>query len=138
MSEKDYYPAGAYNDSNAPYNQVDSEAVDVEIYFNQTLSRIATVKTTDYVAEEWEDWEQDEEGHMLHSGGIAYDFSDTNFLKAYKDQELDILELLNYLKTYIKEDMDKTSPDSGKGKHLKRLLAACEGWEIIDEEAVQD
>lgn len=138
MVESDYYPAGAQNDPNAPYNQKDSKPVDVEVYFNQTLSRVATVEVKDYVEEAWEDWEQDEEGNVLHSGGIDYDFSDTNFLKAYKDQELDIPELLSYLKTYITEDLAQTSPHSGKGKHLKRLLAACEGWEVIDEEAVKN
>jgi hypothetical protein len=49
MKESDYYPAGAYSDPNAPYNQVDVPEKDFEVTCSQSLSRTAIVTTNDYI-----------------------------------------------------------------------------------------
>ena len=58
MSEADYYPAGAYNDPRAPYNEVDIPERDFEVTISQTLSRTVTIVTDDYYPEY-----DEEDGH---------------------------------------------------------------------------
>ena len=48
MSFGDNYPPGAANDPNAPYNEVEVPEADFEVTCSQSLSRTATVTTTDY------------------------------------------------------------------------------------------
>ena len=37
MSDRDYYPAGAYSDPNAPYNQCEPPEIDLEVKVTETL-----------------------------------------------------------------------------------------------------
>ena len=138
MRDSDYYPNGAYNDPNAPYNQVDSEPVEVEVTISQSLSRSTTITVTDYTAEEWEDYEPDEEDGFYRIGGVDYDFSDSDLKGAYEEQEYTIPELLDYLKAYLIADIAKCSEESGKKKKLQHILACCEGWEIDETEVIKN
>lgn len=79
MTEKDYYPEGAYNDSNAPWNQVDNPEIEVEVAVSVTLSKTVRIKVNDY--------------KILDSGkdrnGIYYediDYSDCDLKSAVEEQ----------------------------------------------------
>lgn len=135
MSESGWYPAGAEHDPEAPWNQSDPEPVLVEVTISQSLSRSAEIEVTDYVAEVWEDCEPDGEGGLYRTGGINYDFSDSDLKRAYEDQEYTIPELLDYLKAYLIADIAECSEGSSKQIKLQHILACCQEW-ITDETVV--
>ena len=127
MRESGYYPAGAYSDPNAPYNQVEVPEKEFEVTISQTLSRTVTVTTNDYQPE------YDEE-----DGNTYANTENTDWQKAYENCDFKIQNLLEELKGYVQNDLAMTGPNTGKGRHLKRLLEACDGWiedeyEVIEE-----
>ena len=138
MIESGYYPPGVEFDPNAPWNQSDPEPVEVEVTISQSLSRSTTITVTDYTAEEWEDVECDEDGYMSRTGGVDYDFSDSDLKGSYEEQEYTIPELLDYLKAYLIADIAECSEENGKKKKLQHILACCEGWKIDETEVVEN
>ena len=85
------YPYGA-DIPNAPWNQSDPEPVEVEVAISQTLSKSTKILITDYTVNKWEDVETDNEGGFLRTGGVEYDFSDSDLKGAYNEQEYTIHE----------------------------------------------
>ena len=146
MFESGYYPPGAEHDPNAPYNQSDLDPIDVDCYISYSISKDITVSTTDYIAEEWEDWDSDDEGGYVHSGGVDYDFSNCNFSEAYHQDHYGILELLEQLKVFLEgaiEDLEQLSPEVSKEEKAakranlriyKQMLEDCQGWTLDEEE----
>lgn len=130
------YPVGA-DGSDAPYNQSDPEPVEVDVCISQTLHKNTTISTTDYVAEECEDCERDDDGRFVTTGGVSYDFSDSDLLNAYKNDSWTIPELLYELKDYIKQDLNRGCSESKK-TWLERMMKACEGWELDEEEVIKE
>ena len=131
------YLAGA-DEPNAPWNQSNPEPVEVEVTISQSLSRSTTITVTDYIAEEWEDYEPDEEDGFYRTGGVDYDFSDSDLKGAYEEQEYTIPELLDYLKAYLIADINECSKESGKRKKLQHILNCCEGWEVDETEVIEN
>jgi hypothetical protein len=129
MRDADYYPAGAYNDPNAPYNQVEPPEIEAEVNMSFTLERIATI-TTDEV---W--W--DEDGWELAA--------DADIGKAYDDYYVGIPEMLEELQKYVKGEMEvlakfiKTrtanKEERGRYRYLQRILDSAGGWEVTDSDA---
>ena len=138
MIESGYYPPGVEFDSNAPWNQSDPEPVEVDVTISQSLSRSTTITVTDYIAKEWEDCEPDEEGGFYRTGGVDYDFSDSDLKGAYEEQEYTIPELLDYLKAYLITDIAECDKESSKKKKLQHILKCCEDWEVDETEVVED
>ena len=130
------YPVGA-DGSDAPYNQSDPEPVEVDVCISQTLHKSTTISTTDYAAEECEDCERDDDGRFVTTGGVSYDFSDSDLLNAYKNDSWTIPELLYELKDYIKQDLNRGCSKSKKA-WLERMMKACEGWELDEEEVIKE
>lgn len=138
MIESGYYPPGAEFDPNAPYNQSEPEEIEVEVVINQTLSKSTKILTTDYIVNEWEDFEPDEEGRFYRTGGIEYDFSDSDLKGAYEEQEYTIPKLLDYLKAYLIADIANCDKESGKKQKLQHILDCCEDWEVIETEVIEN
>lgn len=138
MTESGYYPPGAEHDPNAPYNQVEPEEVEVEVAISQTLSKSTKILITDYTVNEWEDVETDNEGGFLRTGGVEYDFSDSDLKGAYNEQEYTIPELLDYLKGYLIADIANCNKDKDKKQKLQHILDCCEGWEVDETEVVEE
>lgn len=149
----DNYPPGAANDPNAPYNQVDPEEVDVDICVSISLSKTTTITTSDYVANEWEDCERDEDGHLCRTGGIEYDFSNTDLKSAYEEQEYTIPELMDELIKRLKKDIENNEsiiknldPNLKAAKRTfeseisswKNMLEAAKGWTVDELEVVEE
>lgn len=137
MIESGYYPPGAEFDPNAPYNQSDPEPVKVDVCISQTLHKSTTISTTDYVAEEWEDYERDDDGEFITTREVSYNFSDSDLLSAYKNDNWTIPELLDELKDYIKRDLENDCSKSKKA-WLERMMKACEDWELDEEEVIEE
>lgn len=123
-------PIGAEYDSRAPWNQVENSEIERDCEATETIARKVTLSTTDYVAED--DWD-DEFGKC-----VSADTSDTDWSTEYSNQEYTVLELIDKLKEYVKEDVKNTSPNSSKGKELERLLSACDGWKQVDLEVEEE
>lgn len=138
MIESGYYPPGAEFDPNAPYNQPEPEEIEVEVVINQTLSKSTKILTTDYIVNEWEDFEPDEEGGFYRTGGTEYDFSDSDLKRAYEEQDYTIPELLDYLKAYLIADIADCDKESGKKQKLQHILDCCEGWEVDETEVIEN
>lgn len=148
MKDSDYYPAGAYNDPNAPYNQHDNEPIDVDVSVTITLSKDTTISTCDYIADVWEDWDCDDEGGYVHTGGVDYDFSNVDFVEEYEKSEFTIPQLLDEL---VKLAQDKINSirdsqefsESGKTRNgkkiqeirrLQAIINNASGWEEQETE----
>lgn len=138
MIESGYYPPGAEFDPNAPWNKSGQKPVEVGVTISQSLSRSTTITVTDYTAKEWEDYEPDEEDGFYRTGGVDYDFSDSDLKGAYEEQEYTIPELLDYLKAYLIADIAECSEESGKKKKLQHILACCEGWKVDETEVIEE
>ena len=131
------YPCGA-DGPDAPYNQSEPEEIEVEVVISQTLSRSTKIITTDYIVNEWEDFEPDEEGRFYRTEGIEYDFSDSDLKGAYEEQDYTIPELLDYLKAYLIADIANCDKESGKKQKLQHILDCCEGWEVDETEVIEN
>ena len=147
MSEKDYYPAGAYNDPDAPWNQEDVPEKEFEITCSQSLSRTATVWTDNYIpGASGCDYEPDGEGGYCACGyHDPDDTSDTNWSEEYSENgHYTPLELIEKYKEELSEALKKLE-EYGKSLHSKKpywwiqrkrnlehLIEECEGW-IEDE-----
>ena len=138
MIESGYFPPGAEHDPDAPYNQPEPEEIEVEVVISQTLSRSTKIITTDYIVNEWEDFEPDEEGRFYRTEGIEYDFSDSDLKGAYEEQDYTIPELLDYLKAYLIADIANCDKESGKKQKLQHILDCCEGWEVDETEVIEN
>jgi len=144
MRESDYYPAGAYSDPNAPYNQVDVPEKDFEVTCIQTLSRTATVTTNNYIpGAEGCDYED----------GVACgwqdpdDTSDTDWSKEYNECGYQTpLQLIQLLQEYLEKDLENVAEVAKnikqneaflKGK-LEHLIEECKCWNEDETEFVED
>ena len=132
------YPIGA-DTPDAPWNQSDPEPIEVEVTISQSLSRSTTIEVHDYTIKEWEDTEYiKEEGISRTRKGIDYDFSDSDLKEAYEIQEYTIPELLEYLKSYLINDIAQCVEGSSRKKLLQCILKGCEGWNVDETEVIQE
>ena len=124
MSERDYYPAGAYDDPNAPYNEVEVPEKDFEIDVEFVMRTSVTVTTNNSVPSY-----PDEEGYVEPA-----DTSDTNWEDAYDNSgHYTIPELLDELKGFIENEIPRVAANSGRGRALQRMLESCQNWECYDK-----
>ena len=84
MAESGYYPAGAEHDPNAPWNQEDIPAREVEVTVSITLSKTLKIEVSDYTV--------DSEGNV--------DYSDCNLREAVENQIILPQEAYKYVNPY--------------------------------------
>ena len=117
MNAADYYPAGAYYDSNAPYNQAEVPERDFDVFISQTLSRETTVSTNKYTPEY-----DEENGWVIYDGRI----DDDEYKSLYRTncQGYRIDELTNYWPYYYV--YTKVQEDNLEEiKRLNEIKAEC-------------
>lgn len=129
MSEADYYPAGAYNDPNAPYNQVEPPEIEAEVNVSFTLERDATITTNEVYYDE-DCWEL---------------CDDADIDKAYDDYYVGIPEMLEELMKYAKGEMQvlekfvkartANKEERKRYRYLQRIIDSASGWEVTDRDA---
>ena len=120
-SAADYYPAGAYNDPSAPYNEVSIPERDFDVNVCQTLEKYVTVTTDDYIPE-YDDWDR----------SVHYDTSETNWLEAYNDNDYHTpLQLIELFKQCLEENL-KNGVVFKSPKYTENLIKECEGWEEVE------
>ena len=127
------YPPGAEFDPKAPYNQHETPEKEFEVTICQSLSKVATVMSSDYTVI----GEYDEDGYHVYE-----DTSEVNWNQAYEDSCYDCLELINKLKditdvilanweafsNYIKQPWSK----------IYNINKDCEGWQLDDSEVIYE
>ena len=120
MRGSDYYPAGAYYDSNAPYNEVEVPEIEVKCVTTMSMQKTIIVMTDQY--------EVDEDGdiELLDSYG---DLRDRVLAQHY-----DIPTLLDELAKYIKGELVSGNLSYQRKQELKDMLDDCQGWEMGDTE----
>lgn len=107
----DNYPPGAANDPNAPYNQSNPEAKEIEVTVSITLSKTVKISVTDYIEEAPEF-----DGEFYCAGDI--DFSECDLESAVKEQ------------VYLPQEAYKYLPIGHKA--TKDLM----DWEVDDFEVI--
>ena len=143
MRESDYYPAGAYSDPSAPYNEVEVPEKDFEITCSQSLSRTVVVTTNNYIPCVDEGCED----------GVGYhdewaDTSDTCWREEYKNNGYKTpQELISLLKEYLEKDLRDIQRDmlphdrsykATQARRLKGLIEECEDWTEDETEFVEE
>lgn len=120
-SAADYYPAGAYNDPSAPYNEVSIPERDFDLNVCQTLEKYVTVTTDDYTPE------YDDEDRSVH-----YDTSETNWLEVYHENDYHTpLQLIELFKQCLEENL-KNGVVFKSPRYTEDLIKECEGWEEVE------
>lgn len=122
MSAADYFPAGAYSDPNAPYNEPIIPERDFDIDVEFVMSKAVTVTTNDYAPEY-----DDEDGHEYANT------ENTDWDTAYANSNnYSIPELLLELESYIKRDLESYKGNENMERYLNEMLESCREWEVIE------
>lgn len=150
MIESGYYPPGAEFDPNAPYNQSDIPEEEFEVTCSQSLSRTASVWTSNYIpGAEGVDYESDDEGGCYASvWHDDPDTSDTNWAEEYESNGYKTpLQLIQMLKEYLEQDLKKWEEEDKKEPHkwaatqvrkYKSLIEECDCWTEDETEYVEN
>ena len=146
-SAADYYPMGAYRDPSAPYNQSDIPEEEFEVTCSQSLSRTATVWTSNYIpGASGVDYERDDEGGTYASSWHDDpDTSDTNWAEEYHDNDhYTPIQLIGLYKETLKEQlkswegMDEIPSAKAQIRRIEHLIEECEGWTEDETEYVEN
>ena len=126
MSEADFYPAGAYRDPSAPYNQVEVPEREFDVCVSQSLSKSTSIYTQDYQPE------YDEE-----TGHTDADTTNTDWKKAYQNVAMTPLDIINaagkLAKAFLEEGKTRV-----EGIYLKSLVEECKDWSNDELEVIEE
>lgn len=132
MNARDYYPPGAYDDPDAPFNEKEIPEKEFGVLCSQTLSRSVPCITNDYDSE---GEELDEDGNIVP---INIDTSETCWEDVYAENDHRTpLQLINLFKNYLSNKLTGNPPMPESPSFLKHLIKDCEGW-IEDETVVME
>lgn len=155
MRDSDFYPAGAYSDPNAPYNQCDPPETELEVTVQETLVRGAVIVTNNafYVEDEEggyletedvrprEDYERD---NRLLAQYVYEAWEEITKLRIEAERQQIILEqhygvrhntipgLFGNATEFEKRRRSQLSEAMDRVRKLKALEAGLEGWEYED------
>lgn len=125
MKESDYYPAGAYSDPSAPYNEQPVPERIFDVHVVQILSKDDKVCTSDYTPE------IDEE-----NGHVYANTENTDWNKANRDSNYEPIDIINACKCIAQWAIDNGTSRIGKYT-LEDIVDACNDWEV-DETTVEE
>lgn len=123
MSARDYYPAGAYDDPDAPYNQSEPPAIERTCEVVETISRTVEVSTTNYAYYPPEPW------NGIYSG--EYDTENVDWQEEYDEQYLSLVGLIANMRDLLLK-LDTNTLSRHERHLLKRVLEESEGWEEVE------
>lgn len=125
MSDKNFYPAGAYNDPNAPFNEpADPEPIDINVMAVLRVSHETTVSTDNYSET------MDEEGYCERE---LFD-SNSDVERLYNEQHKTIPQLLDELAKYINGELLSDGLSRSRRQELQDMLADCKGYTVEEVE----
>lgn len=135
-SNSNYPPGLSDRTPGAPWNDGGQPEEDVDCLYSVVLTRSATISTTQYTKDEWEDYDFDGVEYS-HTGGVEYDFSDCDFLDEFEKQHLTPIQLIARFEDILKKLRDGEELKLRKSE-IKFLLEECDGWEEQDGECTWD
>lgn len=123
MSERDYYPAGAYDDPDAPWNQVERDPKDFDV--EVTVFLIKSTKVSD--------------NRYYHDEMGVLETENCDFLEDFKEQHIMPSQLLAEYAEVLKERVARLKEEKPAGYRSKVMLlnekiADCLGWKEEDIE----
>ena len=131
------YPPGAANDPRAPWNEPgDNDPIEVDVDYSVMMMRTATIKTTDYEIDKWEDCERDDDGYFVGVCGESYNYDNTDWKEEYSNQCMSPIELIGVLEEICEKLLNGEELKINK-ERLQYLLDECMGWDCDDEEVTQ-
>lgn len=123
LSTNSNYPAMTQSQWDAaPWNDPIIPECNFDLDVQVTLSRKATIKTDNYTPC------VDEEGYSCANT------DNTDWAQEYKEKCYTIPELLEILKGYVKQDLERYKGSRHKEMELKEILEACDGWTVEELE----
>lgn len=132
------YPCGA-DTPDAPWNQNDLEEKEFGVTISQTLSKNTIVTTSDYIpGGSSQETEWDIDGYHTITCHEPDDTSDTDWNKAYKNEHLTPLQLINEFKDFLTKHLPDPIIDVKGFQRFKYLIDECEGWEVDETEVVEE
>ena len=132
MRDRDYYPAGAYDDPSAPYNSVDVPEKDFEITCTQTLSKSVIVTTDNYIPG---GYGVDEDGGYQDPD----DTSDTCWADEYAENDYHTpAQLIALFHRYLQDEFERPGIAVREPSFMKRLMEECEDWYVDEEDYEMD
>lgn len=141
MRDSDYYPAGAWSDPSAPYNEVDVPEKEFDVTCSQSLSKTVTVVTNNYIpGAEGVDYEPDDEGGYYASGWHEPDdTSDTNWADEYHENDhYTPIQLIELFGTHLKNELSANEFPENKVNLYKHLIEECDSWIEDETEYVEE
>lgn len=122
MRDSDYYPAGAYNDPNAPYNWPENDPKPFDCFVSQTLSKTSEVYTDQYIAED------DGEGY------VDYDLCEVDWVNEYHENDhYTPIQLIELYKKELETKLELAESKKEK-KWIEHMIEECNGWTEDDYE----
>lgn len=91
-------PAGSEYSSDAPWNQSDPEAVELDVTVSITLSKNVKIYVDDYEKEDY----MDEDGNYC----VTYDFGDCDLREAVKEQIVLPNSKLDQFNDWVEDDFE--------------------------------
>lgn len=126
MALNNYPPGVSDNTPGAPWNDPVVPEREFDITISQTLSKIVTVTTENYIPEV--DYE---------TGDVYINTSETDWYEVYENEHYTIPELLEHLQVFAKKELENVSPNSGRGIELQGIINACKDW-IVDDYCIEE
>lgn len=126
MREADYYPAGAYNDPNAPWNEPVIPEKDFDITVSQSLSKDITVCTDQYRPEY-----DDEDGRTYANT------EDTDWNTVFENNNYHTpLQLLQLFGEVLQKDLENGIVFKNP-RFTQELINECQGWTDDETEIIE-
>ena len=125
MTESGYYPMGAEFDKNAPYNQVESEPLELEVTVSVTLSKTMKIKVNDYL----EEIEDDEEGKHRNIDFSVCDLQSAVNNQIYLPQDSGLI-FDNYISKY------SNLKNESSYNEAKKIVDDLSDWNVDEMEVV--
>lgn len=118
------YPNGTLYDSNAPWNQSDSQTVPITIKIEQTVTKQFVVNV-----------EECKVHPDFYDGYYWNDYTDCDLMKYFKDQHYSVDELFTQI-IKLNNDLKHASQEERLKllSKLDKIASHCEGWTNQDIE----
>ena len=126
MRDRDYYPAGAYNDPDAPYNEHEPEVKEWDCSVSVTLAQVLPIGTQNYTEEPPE---MDEDGFFC-SGST--DTSDVDWREEYEEQYMQLDALLEKMADCLERIANGEQLGKREMRMIPELVRQARGWNVDD------
>lgn len=133
-SNSNYPLMSSHEWNNAPFNELEPDAIEFEMLCSQTLSKQLEVSTADYFSMHIEDEVERKESSL----GFYADTSDTDWKEAFvKNRHYTPLELLQLFKKYLEEQIRSDMCPQHVVNRYNHLIKECSNWTEDDSEFIK-